>query len=80
MYFRFNHVELYRTNNFLQAKNVEQILKEYSSAIKRESIRKVIDIGCGPGTITYNQVLPLIPEDGELVSKQRDVASEHSDE
>ena len=59
--------ETYFSNHTLQFRDVDKLLKKYSRFIKWNSVQKVVDIGCGPGDVTHDLLLPLIPINAELV-------------
>jgi len=57
----------YFSNHSVQVQGVERLLQKFTPKMKWTNQHKIIDIGCGPGDVTHNFLLPLIPTDGELV-------------
>ncbi|XP_065209414.1 juvenile hormone acid O-methyltransferase-like isoform X2 [Planococcus citri] len=64
--------EKYYSYHSLQVRDVITVLQQFKSQIKWTSGQKIIDIGCGPGDVTYELLLPLIPDDAELLAVDMD--------
>ncbi|XP_065209484.1 juvenile hormone acid O-methyltransferase-like isoform X2 [Planococcus citri] len=58
----------YHSNHSLQVRDTSTLLQKFKSQIKWSSGQKIIDVGCGPGDVTYEYLLPLIPDDAELLA------------
>lgn len=56
--------ELYAHTNGLTCKEVREFLEEYIHLIrwKQDTGGSVMDVGCGPGNITKQILLPMLPE------------------
>lgn len=52
----------------MQDRDADMALQKYKPKMKWNSKQKILDIGCGPGDLTYNYLLPLIPSNGEMVN------------
>lgn len=60
----------YTQANRIQRRDADQLLEEYSKIIRwrNNGTETVLDIGCGPGDITIDFILPRIPKPfGKLV-------------
>lgn len=59
--------DLYAASNSMQKRDTSQVLYEFSSRLRYGENEKVLDIGCGPGDVTTEMILPLLPKDATLV-------------
>ncbi|XP_045447646.1 juvenile hormone acid O-methyltransferase-like [Melitaea cinxia] len=61
-----NNAELYHRSNILQKRDALQCLEEYGKRIKWKNGRtKIIDIGCGDGSVTMSILRKFIPNSYE---------------
>ncbi|KAL4716342.1 hypothetical protein ACJJTC_006704 [Scirpophaga incertulas] len=61
-----NDAKLYQENNFLQKRDAFDCLEEYADKIKwRKRGDKIIDIGCGDGSVTVKLLKEYIPDNFE---------------
>lgn len=61
-----NNAELYQGNNTLQKRDAIDCLEEYGRKIKWRKIgERIIDIGCGDGSVTVNLLKEYLPDNFE---------------
>lgn len=63
-------VEEYIDSSDLQRKDSLDVIEEFSDEIAKMHGR-CIDIGCGPGSLTKDVLLPRLPPDAVVVGKLR---------
>ena len=51
----------------LTAKDIAKALSEYINSMSWETGDRVLDLGCGPGRVTTQELLPRLPEDFGLL-------------
>lgn len=54
--------------NNMQRRDAQDVVEEFSYELSKMS-GKCLDIGAGPGDITKEMLLPVLPEDAEIVGK-----------
>jgi juvenile hormone acid methyltransferase len=60
--------ELYTASHELQKRDAVQVLSGYISTMTWKPGDRVLDLGCGPGSVTSQVLLPRLPQDfGMLV-------------
>lgn len=59
--------DLYAASNSMQKRDTSQVLSEFSGRLRYAENENVLDIGCGPGDVTAEMILPLLPKDATLV-------------
>ncbi len=64
---RLSKAGVYHSYHGMQDRDASLVLREYQSKMKWNHRHKILDIGCGPGDLTVNYLLPLVPKNGELV-------------
>ncbi|KAK4872384.1 hypothetical protein RN001_014413 [Aquatica leii] len=52
---------LYVNNSFEAQASADYALKKNLNLLQNNNNRVVLDVGCGPGNVTYNKLLPLLP-------------------
>ncbi|XP_069675146.1 juvenile hormone acid O-methyltransferase-like [Periplaneta americana] len=57
----------YQKSQTLSMRDSEQIMSEYMGSMTWKPGERVLDIGCGPGSITAEILLPRLPEDIEVL-------------
>lgn len=62
------NAELYAIYNSMQRRSTEAVLAELSPMFRWADNERVLDIGCGPGDVTAQVLLPLLPPSASLVS------------
>ncbi|CAH1394267.1 unnamed protein product [Nezara viridula] len=62
-----DQVDGYASNNTVTGKDTHEVLKEHSPYFRWTAGERVLDIGCGPGDVTANVVLPFLPKDCSMV-------------
>lgn len=61
-----NNAELYQGNNSLQKRDAIECLEEFADKIKWKKIGdRIIDVGCGDGSVTVNLLREYVPENFE---------------
>nr|BAU79434.1 juvenile hormone acid O-methyltransferase [Planococcus kraunhiae] len=65
--FRLSQAQTYYSYHGMQDRDADIALQKYKPKMKWNSKHKILDIGCGPGDLTYNYLLPLIPSNGEML-------------
>ncbi|XP_065209418.1 juvenile hormone acid O-methyltransferase-like isoform X2 [Planococcus citri] len=60
--------QTYLSNHSLQVRDADEVLQKFKSEIKWKRGQKAIDIGCGPGDVTHDYLLPILPNDAELLA------------
>lgn len=63
-----DNAELYAIYNSMQRRSTEAVLAELSPMFRWADNERVLDIGCGPGDVTAQVLLPLLPPSASLVS------------
>lgn len=64
-----DNAELYLKYNTFQKKSATNLLKEFSNRLSWVENETVLDIGCGPGDVSTQVLLPQLPKDvSQLVS------------
>lgn len=63
-----DNAELYAIYNSMQRRSTEAVLAELSPMFRWTDNERVLDIGCGPGDVTAQVLLPLLPPSASLVS------------
>ncbi|KAK4880441.1 hypothetical protein RN001_008587 [Aquatica leii] len=53
--------ELYMKNSVLAQNDADYVLNKYLSVFQTNNNNIVLDVGCGPGNVTYEKLLPLLP-------------------
>lgn len=51
----------------MQDRDVNLVLQKYKQKMKWCNRHRILDIGCGPGDLSVNYLLPLIPKNGQMV-------------
>ena len=70
MFSRFqemNNAELYTSCHDLQTRDATQVLSEYINSMSWKTGDRVLDLGCGPGCVTSQVLMPRLPADFSLV-------------
>ena len=63
-----NDPKLYASSNALTVRDVTKVLSEYIKSMSWKTGDRVLDLGCGPGNVTTEVLMPRLPEDfGVLV-------------
>lgn len=70
---KMDQVDEYSNNNTVTGKDTYDVLEAHSQYFRWNKGEKVLDIGCGPGDVTANIVLPFLPEDCTLVGHHNDI-------
>lgn len=52
----------------MQDRDATRAIRRYTPKMKWYDRHKVLDIGCGPGDLTVNYLLPFIPKNGQMVN------------
>lgn len=60
----------YVSSDNVQQHNATRFIDEYSDDLKTMS-GKCMDIGCGPGDITKNILLPALPASATIIGKKK---------
>lgn len=60
--------ETYLASSNMQRRDAIELIVEFSSELSNMR-GKCLDIGCGPGQITKDILLPFLPEETETVGK-----------
>lgn len=63
------HSEAYAQYNLMQIRDSTTIMKEYANVLNWTDYENVLDVGCGPGDVTVNLILPLMSSKSQLVKK-----------
>jgi juvenile hormone acid methyltransferase len=70
MFSRFqemNDPKLYDSNHGLQARDATKVLSEYIKSMSWKTGDRVLDLGCGPGSVTTQVLMPRLPADFGLL-------------
>jgi juvenile hormone acid methyltransferase len=70
MFSRFqemNNAELYASCHDLQTRDATKVLSEYINAMSWKTGDRVLDLGCGPGNVTSQVLMPRLPADFGLL-------------
>ena len=62
-----NDPELYDSHHELPKRESTKVLSEYINSISWKTGDRVLDVGCGPGRVTTQVLLPCLPEDFGLL-------------
>lgn len=63
-----HEADLYRKSNVMQKRDAMDCLKEYSRRIQWKGFEdRILDIGCGDGSVTVNLLRSHIPGEFELI-------------
>jgi len=63
---------MYASNNQLQREKVKAIINEFDENLKNVS-GKCMDIGCGPGDITKEIILPALDPNATIIGKKKTI-------
>lgn len=66
-------VEEYMEAHDMQRQDALEVIEEFSDEIAKMR-GKCIDIGCGPGSVTRQLLLPKLPADASVVGKSCGIA------
>jgi len=70
MFSRFqemNNPKLYDSCHGLPTRDVTKVLSEYINSMSWKTGDRVLDLGCGPGSVTTQVLMPRLPEDFGLL-------------
>jgi juvenile hormone acid methyltransferase len=70
MFSRFqemNNVKLYSSCHGPQARDATKVLSEYINRMSWKTGDRVLDVGCGPGGVTTQVLMPRLPADFGLL-------------
>ena len=70
MFSRFqemNDAKLYASCHELQARDSAKVLSEYINSMSWKTGDRVLDLGCGPGSVTKQVLMPRLPADFGLL-------------
>jgi len=70
MFSRFqemNDAKLYASCHELQARDATKVLSEYINSMSWKTGDRVLDLGCGPGSVTTQVLMPRLPADFGLL-------------
>lgn len=60
--------EIYSASHELQKRDAVKVLSEYINTMRWKPGDRVLDLGCGPGSVTSQELMPRLPADfGALV-------------
>ena len=62
-----NDPKLYASSNALTVRDVTKVLSEYIKSMSWKTGDRVLDLGCGPGNVTTEVLMPRLPEDFGLL-------------
>ena len=62
-----NDPKLYASCHELQARDTTKVLLEYINKMTWKTGDRVLDLGCGPGSVTTQVLMPRLPEDFGLL-------------
>jgi len=62
-----NDAKLYASCHGLQARHTTEVLSEYINRMSWKTGDRVLDLGCGPGTVTTQVLMPRLPADFGLL-------------
>jgi juvenile hormone acid methyltransferase len=62
-----HNAELYSSSHGLQKRDAVQVLTEYIDSMNWKPEDRVLDLGCGPGFVTAQELMPRLPADFELL-------------
>ena len=62
-----NDAKLYASYHGLQARDDTKVLSEYINLMSWKTGDGVLDLGCGPGSVTTQVLMPRLPEDFGLL-------------
>jgi juvenile hormone acid methyltransferase len=58
-----NDAKLYDSNHGLQERDDTKVLSEYINSMSWKTGDRVLDLGCGPGSVTTQVLMPRLPAD-----------------
>jgi juvenile hormone acid methyltransferase len=62
-----NDAKLYASCHGMQARDVSRVLSAYIKSMSWKTGDQVLDLGCGPGSVTTQVLMPRLPEDFGLL-------------
>jgi len=62
-----NEPKLYDLYHGLTTRDVTKVLTDYINSASWKTGERVLDLGCGPGTVTTQLLMPRLPEDFGLL-------------
>ena len=62
-----NDAKLYASCHELQARDATEVLSDYINRMIWKTGDRVLDLGCGPGNVTTQVLMPLLPADFGLL-------------
>lgn len=64
---RMHNAELYSSSHGLQKRDAVQVLTEYIDSMNWKPGDRILDVGCGPGFVTSQELMPRLPADFGLL-------------
>lgn len=65
-----NALKEYLGAHEMQTRDAINVVDEFSDEISKMHGR-CIDLGCGPGTVTRNIIIPKLPHDATVIGKKK---------
>ncbi|XP_069675728.1 juvenile hormone acid O-methyltransferase-like [Periplaneta americana] len=65
---KMNNAILYSNHNSLQTAMARKVLSEYMDKLSWQPGDRILDVGCGNGNITVEELLPRVPGDFEVLA------------
>jgi juvenile hormone acid methyltransferase len=62
-----NNAELYASSDGLQTRDSIRVLSQYINTMSWKTGDRVLDLGCGPGSVTTEVLMPRLPADFGLL-------------
>jgi len=62
-----NDAKLYASSHKQQARDTTKVLSEYINKMSWKTGDRMLDLGCGPGNVTRQVLMPRLPEDFGLL-------------
>ncbi|XP_021921384.1 juvenile hormone acid O-methyltransferase [Zootermopsis nevadensis] len=62
-----HNAELYSSSHGLQKRDAVQVLTEYIDSMNWKPGDRILDVGCGPGFVTSQELMPRLPADFGLL-------------
>jgi juvenile hormone acid methyltransferase len=59
--FRMHNAELYNSSHDLQQRDAVQVLTKYVDSMDWKPRERILDVGCGPGFVTSQVLMPRLP-------------------